>query len=378
MPRKNRVALILSGGGARAAYQVGVLRAIRELQGSSRRNPFTILCGTSAGAINAATLACYSSNFASAVDALDSVWRNMHAGQIYRADPLGIGLSVARWLGNLLTGWLRRKSPRSLLDNRPLRQLLEKFLNFSNIQRSIDQGRIYALSITASGYVSGDSVSFYQAHPEIESWRRAQRVGCRTALSIDHLLASSAIPFVFPAVHLNREYFGDGSMRQLSPLSPAIHLGAEKLLIIGVAQIDELPPRQSSHSYPSLAQVAGHILASIFLDSLHADVERMERINRTLAQIPEEQRNNGQLGLRPLQSLTISPSQRLDLLAAKHAHALPWAVRTLLRLVGAMSRRGSALASYLLFEPPYTTALIELGYQDALARREDLNVFLEL
>jgi len=167
-------------------------------------------------------------------------------------------------------------------------------------------------------------------------------------------------------------------MRQLSPLSPAIHLGAEKLLIIGVAQIDEIPPRQGSKSYPSLAQIAGHIMASIFLDSLHADVERMERINRTLAQIPEELRHSGQIGLRPLQSLTISPSRRLDSLAAQHAHALPWAMRTLLRLVGAMSSRGSALASYLLFETPYTQALIELGYQDALAHREDLCVFLEL
>ncbi len=348
------------------------------MQCSSRRNPFSILCGTSAGAINAATLACYASNFTAAVDALDDVWRNMHAGQIYRADPLGIGLSIARWLGDLLTGWLRKKSPRSLLDNRPLRRLLDKFLDFGNIQRAIDKGSLYAISITASGYTSGDSVSFYQAHSDIESWRRAQRVGCRTALSIEHLLASSAIPFVFPPVHLNREYFGDGSMRQLSPLSPAIHLGAEKLLIIGVAQIDEIPPRQGSKSYPSLAQIAGHIMASIFLDSLHADVERMERINRTLAQIPEELRHSGQIGLRPLQSLTISPSRRLDSLAAQHAHALPWAMRTLLRLVGAMSSRGSALASYLLFETPYTQALIELGYQDALAHREDLCVFLEL
>lgn len=378
MASKNRVALILSGGGARAAYQVGVLRAISELQVSSHRNPFSILCGTSAGAINAATLACYSSNFAAAVDALNDVWRNMHAGQIYRADTLGIGLSIARWLGALLTGWLRKKSPRSLLDNRPLRQLLEKFLDFRNIQHSLDKGLIYALSITVSGYTSGDSVSFYQAHPEIETWRRAQRVGCRATISIEHLMASSAIPFVFPAVHLNREYFGDGSMRQLSPLSPAIHLGAEKLLIIGVAQIDEIPLRQSSKSYPSLAQIAGHIMASIFLDSLRADAERMERINHTLAQIPEERRNSGQIGLRPLQSLTIAPSKRLDLLAAQHAYALPWAMRTLLRIVGAMSRRGSALASYLLFETPYTEALIELGYQDALARSEDLRVFLDL
>ncbi|MBL8399084.1 MAG: patatin-like phospholipase family protein [Candidatus Accumulibacter sp.] len=383
MARKNRVALILSGGGARAAYQVGVLRAIRELQSSSQRhpphrNPFSILCGTSAGAINAATLACYSHNFAAAVDALNDVWCNMHAGQIYRADPWGVGAGLSRWLGSVLFGWVVKKSPRSLFDNRPLRQLLEKFLEFGNIQRSLDKGSLYALSITASGYASGDSVSFYQAHPEIHSWRRAQRVGCRTAISIDHLLASSAIPYIFPAVHLNREFFGDGSMRQLAPLSPAIHLGAEKLLIIGVAQMDEVPPRQSSKTYPSLAQIAGHILASIFLDSLGADVERMERINRTLATIPKELLDSGQLALRPIQSLTIAPSERLDLLAAKHAHALPWAVRSLLHAFGAMNRRGGALASYLLFEKPYTQALIGLGYHDAMARREDILAFLDL
>lgn len=372
-----RTALVLGGGGARAAYQVGVLLAIRELLGPHQQNPFPIVCGASAGAVNAATLACYSANFSAAVDALADVWRNMHAGQIYRADPLGIGSTVLKWLGALLIGWAVKRSPRSLLDNQPLRRLLEERLDFARIERSIKRGTLYAASITASGYVSGHSVSFFQAHPEVQTWRRAQRAGCRTALTVDHLLASSAIPFIFPAVHLNREYFGDGSMRQLAPISPAIHLGAEKVLIIGVAQINESFLRQSSRRYPTPAQIAGHVLSSLFLDGLAVDAERMERINRTLSLIPHALHSGPELGLRPLRSLIISPSERLDYLAASHAHTLPWPVRTLLHTFGAMNRRGGALTSYLLFEKAYTEKLIELGYKDAMTRNEDLKAFLD-
>lgn len=372
-----RTALVLGGGGARAAYQVGVLLAIRELLGDRTDNPFPILCGTSAGAVNAATLACYAYNFSAAVDALAEVWRNMHAGQIYRADPLGIAVSGVNWLSALLLGWAIRRSPRSLLDNRPLRKLLEHKLDFENIDRCIASGALYAVSITASGYMSGHGVSFFQAHPEVGRWRRTHRAGCRTQLSVDHLMASSALPFIFPAVHLNREYFGDGSMRQLAPISPAIHLGAEKVLIIGVAQWSDTTGRQSSRRYPTLAQIAGHALASIFLDSLAVDVERMQRINSTLSKIPDELQASGNIALRSVQSLIITPSERLDYLATRHAGALPLAVRTLLRGLGAMNRRGGALTSYLLFEQSYTGALIDLGYKDTMARRDEVKGFLE-
>ncbi|HMW63233.1 MAG TPA: patatin-like phospholipase family protein [Accumulibacter sp.] len=376
MPNE-RTALVLGGGGARAAYQVGVLQAIRDLLGPRHPNPFPIVCGASAGAVNAATLACYSANFSVAVDALADVWRNMHADQIYRADALGIGSTALKWLAALLLGWALKRSPRSLLDNQPLRRLLEERLDFTRIARSIDRGTLYAASITASGYVSGHSVSFFQAHPEVQTWRRAQRAGCRTELTVDHLLASSAIPFIFPAVHLNREYFGDGSMRQLAPVSPAIHLGARKVLIIGVAQTVDSLPRQSSRRYPTPAQIIGHVLSSIFLDGLAIDAERIERVNRTLALIPHERNSESALGLRPLRSLIISPSERLDYLAARNAHALPWPVRTLLHSLGAMNRRGGALTSYLLFEKAYTETLIALGYKDAMDRVDDLKAFFD-
>ena len=373
-----RTALVLAGGGARAAYQVGVLLAIRDLMPEPERNPFTILCGTSAGAINAVTLGCYADNFGAAVDALADVWRNFHAAQVYRADPLGIAASGASWMGTMVFGWLLKRSPRSLLDNTPLRELLEQKLNFRNIGRSIDRGSLYAVSLTASGYTSGQSVSFFQAGADVESWERTHRFSCRAQLNIDHLLASSAIPFIFPAVRLNREYFGDGSMRQLAPISPAIHLGAEKVLIIGAGRMFEPVERQHSTAYPTMAQIAGHALSSIFLDSLAVDIERMQRINLTLAAMPDEVKKRNRIPLRPIQSLVLSPSEELDVLAADHVTALPWPVRFLLRGIGAMSRRGGALASYLMFEGSYTRVLIDLGYKDAMARREEVKAFLEV
>jgi NTE family protein len=374
----SRTALILTGGGARAAYQVGVLRAVRELLPDPTVNPFPIICGTSAGAINAATLACHADNFRGAVEALTDVWRNMRAGHVYRADPVGILGSGLRWTGSLVIGWLIKRSPRSLLDNEPLQRLLEGRLDFRSIDRSIANGTLYAVSLTASGYTSGHSVSFFQARAEVETWQRTQRFGSRTQLGIRHLMASSAIPFVFPAVKLHREYFGDGSMRQLAPISPAIHLGAEKILIIGAGRMTDKSQRQHSDRYPSLAQIAGHALSSIFLDGLAVDIERMQRINNTLSIIPDEVKETAGITLRPVKCLVIAPSERLDYLAARHAKALPWAVRLLLRGIGAMNRQGGALTSYLLFEQPYTRALIDLGYKDAMDRQEEVKAFLEV
>jgi NTE family protein len=371
-----RTALILSGGGARAAYQVGVLKAIRELLPAGAANPFPILCGTSAGAINAATLAVWAEDYARGVDELLDVWENFSANQVYRADPAGIAATGARWLAALMFGWITRRAPRSLLDNDPLRRMLARRLDFSRIESAIAGGALHSVSITCSGYGSGQSVSFFEGRADLEPWQRSQRVGARARLGIDHLMASSALPFVFPAVRIRREWFGDGSMRQLSPISPAIHLGADRILVIGVGRQHEERTRPAGADYPALAHIAGHALSSIFLDSLAVDLERMGRINRTLARIPEQVLEESGIPLRPIDVLVISPSERLDVLAANHAGDLPWPVRALLSGVGAMNPQGGALSSYLLFESSYTKALIELGHCDTLARRDEVLQFL--
>ncbi|HEY4373469.1 MAG TPA: patatin-like phospholipase family protein [Burkholderiales bacterium] len=368
--------LILTGGGARAAYQVGVLKAIAELLPDKQRNPFPIICGTSAGAINAASLAVFARDYGVAIRYLIEVWENFHAHHVYRSDALGIARTGAHWLGALMAGWVVKTGPKSLLDNAPLAGLLKRNLDLEEIGRSLEAGALDALCITASGYTSGQSVNFYQCRDDIAPWARSQRVACRCPITHAHLLASSAIPFVFPAVKINREYFGDGSMRQLAPISPAIHLGASRVLVVGAGRIHEPNERVKGDSYPSLAQIAGHAMSSIFLDSLNVDIERVQRVNRTISLLPDDKRSNGDFELRPVEVLVIAPSERLDALAAEHVRRLPWPVRALLRGIGAMNRRGSALASYLLFEREYTRALIDLGYQDTMHRAEEVQRFL--
>lgn len=372
-----RTALVLTGGGARAAYQVGVLRAIREVLPEPRVNPFPILCGTSAGAVNAASLAAFAENFENAIDNLHEVWANFHVHHVYRSDALGVTLSGGRWLALLMFGWALRQNPRSIFDNSPLRKLLERTLDFSGIGRSIERGALYAVSVTATGYLTGQSITFFEGGERIQPWNRTQRHAARVRLNVDHLLASAAIPFVFPAVKIHREFFGDGSMRQLAPISPAIYLGADRILVIGSGFMGEDPVRTSTDTYPSFAQIAGHAMASIFLDGLAVDLERIERINLLLSRLPRELVESGALGLREIRTMFIAPSRRIDLIAAEHVRALPGAMRKLLQGLGATSGSGAMLASYLLFEAPFTRALIDLGYRDTLERRDELRAFLQ-
>jgi NTE family protein len=371
------IGLIMSGGGARAAYQVGVLRAIAELLPADATNPFQVICGTSAGAINATALAAYAHRYREAVKRLNYVWKNFEVSHVFRSDPLGIAATGARWLAALLFGGLGRHNPRALFDRAPLRALLESRLPIADIQKSVDAGLLRALSITCSGYTSGESVTFYQGVETLAPWRRARRIGAPAVITLDHLMASSAIPFVFAAEKIHREYFGDGSMRQVAPLSPALHLGSQRILVIGVRQERQpQPARDADAEYPPLAQIAGHVLNSIFLDTLEADIERLLRINRTLEMLPGGERREGEVVLRKVDILTISPSEDPERIAARHARHIPWAVRLLLRGVGAHRRHGANLLSYLLFEKPFCRELIELGYKDAMARRGELEVFL--
>jgi NTE family protein len=254
--------------------------------------------------------------------------------------------------------------------------MIRRTLDFSRIQDNIDSGALYAVSITCSGYSSGQSVSFYQGGPDCLAWERTQRIGCATTLRAEYLMASSALPFIFPAVKINREYFGDGSMRQIAPISPALHLGADRVLVIGTGRQNVEATRQRSSVYPSLAQIAGHALNSIFLDSLNVDIERLQRINKTISLIPREHLTQGGLPLRPVKVMVVSPSRQIERIAALHVRDLPRAMRFLLRAVGAMNRNGSNLASYLLFEKSYCRALIDLGYEDTMARRAEMLDFL--
>lgn len=388
MEEHEKTGLILTGGGARAAYQAGVLHAILRILHDAGmrpgRTPFDIICGTSAGALNATALACRADNFASAVRGLLAVWENVATHAVYRADSLAVLRSGARWLSLLSFGALLRKwraaPPDSLLDNTPLAGLLHRVLDLPRLDAALGNGALHALAITASSYTSGQHLTFYQSAARVEPRPRHGRQALATQIGVEHLLASSAIPFIFPAVPLylggRREYCGDGSMRQQAPIAPAIHLGATRVLVVGAGRMSEAGPDAEgtgNGGYPNMAQVAGHALSSIFIDSLAADIERLQRINETLGRLAPEARAG--LGLRDVKLLVIAPSERLDSIAARHSASLPAPVRALLGALGALESRGAALASYLLFEAGYTRELIRLGERDTLARRGDVLAF---
>jgi len=374
---KPKIGLILTGGGARAAYQVGFLRAVSHMLPRGAPNPFQIICGTSAGAVNAAVMAAGATEFQRTVRRLMLVWKYFHVDHVYRSDVLSVVGNGSKWLAALLLGGLGKNNPTSLLDNAPLAQLLRRHLDFAGIRRSIEAGALYALSVTASGYTSGQSVTFFQGVPGLAGWHRARRIGVPEMIDIDHLMASSALPFLFPAVPLRREFFGDGSMRQIAPISPALHLGADRVIVIGVGrQAGSQTERVKTIAYPSLAQIAGHALNSIFLDSLEVDIERLQRINRTIRFIAPEERARHDLQLREVDVLVISPSEEIDRMAARHTRELPRSIRFLLRGLGATRAGGATLTSYLLFEPAYCRALITLGYQDTMVRREEVLRFI--
>jgi NTE family protein len=372
-------ALILSGGGARAAYQVGVLQALAEILPAEQANPFPIICGTSAGAINALALAAHPGNFKESVHSLANMWRSLSVGDVY----LHGWMDIVKGLGllglSLFNQGIGGKKPLSLLDNSPLWDLLGSRIPFHNIQQSISSGKLFAVSVSAMGYSSGHTVSFFQGHESIEGWKRYRRGGVPTQLRLEHLLASSAIPTIFPAIRIDREYFGDGALRQLAPISPALHLGAESLFVIGVSgnrsaakPNKRLPVKHS----PSMGQIVGHLLNSAFVDSLEGDLEHMELINKLVKLIPEEQKQAAGFHLRAVENMVISPSSPLDVIAGRNVRYLPDSLRFFLRAIGATAKGGGATAaSYLLFSTEFITDLMELGYQDGLAEADAMRAF---
>ncbi len=377
-PENLKTALVLPGGGARGAFQVGVLKAIAEILPHGCINPFPVISGTSAGAINSVVLASRARRFRVAVAELERVWGHFHSAQVFRSDSLTMLKSSLHWFASIVLGGFLVGTPKSLLDNSPLRSLLSRNIRFPRIQASIDAGHLRAVTVTAAGYGSARSTSFFQGAPDCEGWSRTRRTGIRQAINLDHLMASIAVPMIFPPVMINGEYYGDGAMRQATPLSPAIHLGADRILVIGIRDEAAVPPPDPANPqpFPSFAQIAGYMLDTLFMDGLYSDLERMTRINQLIDSVKPEHRSASLEKMRPIDTMVILPSRDLRVIAHEHRRDLPLPVRGLLRGIRGRSKSEDRLLSFLLFEQSYTQALIDLGYNDAMQCREQILDFI--
>lgn len=371
-----KTALVLPGGGARGAFQVGVLKAIAELLPRRARNPFPIISGTSAGAVNSIVLATRAHKLRTAVAELERVWAHFRCNHVYKTDHLTMIKSSLRWLTSLVLGGRLIDLPTSLLDNTPLRELLQRNVHFPRIRDAIEAGHLEAVAITAASYASARSTTFFEAQPGRAGWERTRRVGVNTELGLDHVMASIAVPYVFPPTRLGDEFFGDGAMRQATPLSPALHLGADRILVIGIR--DETGGRENdlSETPPSFAQIAGYMLDTLFMDGLYSDLERITRINELLDVLPDQTLWIGNREMRGIDTMLIVPSKDLRMIAEKHRSELPLAIRALLRGIGGNSPGENKLLSFLLFEQSYTRALIKLGYEDAMRVKDELRDFV--
>ena len=371
-----RTALVLPGGGARGAFQVGVLKAVAELLHRKSPNPFPIISGTSAGAVNAVVLASRAQHLRSAVAELEQVWGHFRCHHVYKTDHLTMLKSSLHWLLSIVFGGWLVGAPRSLLDNSPLRSLLNQNVHFPRIQDAIQSGNLDAIAVTAAGYDSARSTSFFEAFEEQSSWQRTRRLGRRSELNIEHVMASIAVPMVFPPVRIGDEYFGDGAMRQATPLSPAVHLGADRILVIGIRDETGDQSPEAGPEAPSFAQIAGYMLDTLFMDGLYSDLERITRINQLIDAIPFEQRPESVSQMRAIDTMLIVPSEDLRVVAHRHRAELPFAIRALLRGVGGSNPGENRLLSFLLFEKAYTRELIRLGYHDAMQVKDELLDFV--
>jgi len=371
---EKKIGLVLPGGGARGAYQVGVLKAISGIIPDS--NPFSIISGTSAGAINASLLASRSESFKEAVGFLSSIWTNFKTNKVYRTDTATMLKSSLQWLLTISSGGLLVRNPKSLLDNSPLRHLLEETINIQGIQNNIDKGNLDAFAINAASYSSKKAVTFFQSEQDDIDWERFLRVGVKTDIAIDHLMASIALPLIFPAVKINNEYFGDGAMRQATPLSPAIRLGAEKLLIITTDLKSHNNTLTDTQIYPSIGEVGGYMLDALFTGGLLSDLERLDRINQIIENSGSEPVQTSTKKMKHIEYCVISPSKDINKIAKEHYKDVPYSIKLLMKGLGLKNKRESELLSFLLFESSFTSSMIELGFEDGIKKQSEIKAIL--
>jgi NTE family protein len=375
--KQNRVGLVLSGGGARGAYQAGVMRGIAEIASQiGAQRPLPIITGVSAGAINAAYLASRIHKFSEAATQMAEMWCNITADQVFRTDALSAGRSGLKFFTDATIGaFYSKKLARSLLDTTPLTSFLDEKINFDGIEKNVQAGHLDALAVTAMDYSNATSITFVQGSEKMPMWQRSRRVSTRAQITRQHVMASAAIPMFFKPVAVGNTYYGDGCLRNTAPLSPAIHLGADRLLVISVRRPDSIAPvvPPTTDLEPSVARILGVILNALLLDAIEIDMERMSRVNTTVSLIPEKQR--AQLQLRKVDYLWIRPSRDIGELAGEMFDKLPRVIRYLMGGLGS-SKEAAELTSYLLFDPDFCGELVETGYSDALSQRDKIIEFI--